>query len=193
MYNGAKHKVTSLKHKITSEGVKCVEVSKNNLEYCKWISKVHAAQLLLINCDIQNDFEKFSYEEDGIIIRSFSEDCKKCGACCVWQLVLLTPNDDGIDEKYTQYTEMHFVDWESTRKMRLDTESGACSALRGAVGIDCECEIYDKRPAMCRTFRPGSHYCRAVRRTLEQEKTMACGTKHGKKSKTKSKKSKGGA
>ena len=43
-------------------------------------------------------------------------------------------------------------------------DDGRCGALKGQPGIAVSCGIYDRRPAVCADFQPGSDFCRDARR-----------------------------
>ena len=78
------------------------------------------------------------------------DDCKRCGACCIDQLLPLVPDDQ---------VPIHMINGAV-----MGTQGGRCIALRGRLGIDPRCSIYDQRPMVCRVFPPGSQQCHTIRR-----------------------------
>lgn len=67
-----------------------------------------------------------------------------------------------------------FALWEGeigTRAMR--TVGGRCAALRGEPGEACRCACYARRPAVCRSFTPGSRECLEARETLVADRLAA--------------------
>lgn len=76
-------------------------------------------------------------------------DCRKCGACCVDQLILVR-DDDRVP--------MMMVDGDFMRR-----QLGRCVALCGRVGINTHCSIYSQRPAICRAMIPGVKECLIIR------------------------------
>ncbi len=86
-------------------------------------------------------------------------DCRKCGACCVGQLVVLVKGDERVP-----------IPVRSRDGMRLgEAADGRCIALTGRIGIDVSCSVYDQRPKMCRAFAPESEHCKRLRRHMGLE------------------------
>lgn len=79
-------------------------------------------------------------------------DCTKCGACCMGQLVLLMPADK---------VPLMMRDDRGVAQMR--EVCGRCVALRGRLGIDTTCSIYEDRPEICRVLKPGCWACIDIR------------------------------
>jgi Fe-S-cluster containining protein len=79
-------------------------------------------------------------------------DCRKCGACCGEQLIVLTSRDARVP-----------VAMRSPDGCWLGQQSGRCVALAGRIGIDPRCTIYEARPEMCRAFGAGSAHCQMIR------------------------------
>ena len=84
-------------------------------------------------------------------------DCRKCGACCVEQVILLRQSD---------HVPLAMRDGMFMRK-----QGGRCVALAGRVGVDCRCSIYTQRPEICRVMKPGVHQCHMIRASLYLEPT----------------------
>ena len=98
-------------------------------------------------------------------------DCQRCGACCVPP----APYDgtcyvslDGQEAKQMRrlgVTVVHGLgdSFLGCRPHRGAGGRPACVALRGKVGTNCHCSIYDDRPHVCRWFEVGSRLCREAR------------------------------
>lgn len=79
-------------------------------------------------------------------------DCLKCGACCIEAgRVTVSPQDP--TPKYL--TQKHNLESRCMAKYM----GGRCKALKGVIGESVSCSIYDRRPAVCRQFKPGSEGC----------------------------------
>ena len=99
-------------------------------------------------------------------------DCTACGACC-------TNPDENRAEGFVDYVEVRprdalldrpdlvrrlvVYDQGGVPHLRLDA-SGRCVALRGKVGQNVRCSIYEHRPLACRKVEPGSERCLLHRR-----------------------------
>ncbi|MGU3659522.1 YkgJ family cysteine cluster protein [Methylobacterium fujisawaense] len=96
-------------------------------------------------------------------------DCQACGACCVAAgPVAVYPADDRVPRHRTRSVRrmIGFASYEAddgVRCMKAD-DDGSCDALKGQPGIAVSCGIYDRRPAVCADFQPGSDSCRDARR-----------------------------
>ncbi len=101
-------------------------------------------------------------------------DCRKCGICCVsltWgdTYVDVTPADEKRLGK--RFVRLHVIHGEiRTRPTTNKTgpikgvEDCRCVALRGSIGKQVSCTIYENRPKVCRkALRPGDSQCLAVR------------------------------
>jgi Fe-S-cluster containining protein len=107
------------------------------------------------------------------MVRPVTEfDCQKCGACCC------NP-DENRAEGYPYYVEIqapsrlltmddlrkrHVVhDEQGVPHLRLDP-AGRCTALRGPLGKNVTCVVYDDRPRGCRLVEAGSPRCLQARK-----------------------------
>ncbi len=102
-----------------------------------------------------------------------ASSCLGCGACCV------------EDHEYfpSGYAHLSRDDYEriphplrnllvtadgSYMRAQWRTHGGVsrftCAALKGTVGVDARCSIYDDRPRVCRWFKPGETMCLDARR-----------------------------
>jgi Fe-S-cluster containining protein len=112
-------------------------------------------------------------------------DCRNCGACCtyfhksddndpnypLWG-VPINPLFNQVPSKFVQIGRRlricdsqidadNGISYETTRFVRPD--GFKCSALKGTVGSDVSCVIYDNRPPVCRNFTAGSERCLEAR------------------------------
>lgn len=100
------------------------------------------------------------------------KDCVSCGACCGpplynetwpvlgWKDVLRL---HAMDNKYhlkVLKTEMGSI----AIKTKTDKQGTRCTELKGTVGQNVACGIYEHRPEVCRQFQPDSDMCRDARR-----------------------------
>lgn len=106
--------------------------------------------------------------------------CQSCGACCVSSIdddryVELTDKD--VERLSSYYQRKHVVKEEFrgaiagipryTLKTKRDKEGNiVCVALRGKIGQHVTCMIYDRRPDICRQFKPGGKQCDDTREEL---------------------------
>lgn len=101
------------------------------------------------------------------------DTCVSCGACCAEAgFVAVRPSDE-TPNSYTR----------PTRGLGLPREmavslgprclkrgpGGRCTALTGTIGTRVACGIYDRRPAVCRQFEPGSPGCLEARLTMRHK------------------------
>jgi len=90
-------------------------------------------------------------------------DCQRCGGCCAWSEtwpVLMGPRDgEGIPDD--------LIDFDNER---MQSHGHRCAALDGVIGTRVGCDVYDKRPLVCREFQSGSDDCLMVRRELGLER-----------------------
>jgi len=97
-------------------------------------------------------------------------DCQQCGACCSNQqaaaavgYVRLTKHES----KQMKRLGLSVVQSDNKSLLgtrnRVETTHPVCVALRGHVGEQCGCAIYELRPHNCRQFEVGSSLCRTAR------------------------------
>lgn len=81
-------------------------------------------------------------------------DCESCGACCAyswtWPTFVGVHDGDGVPRHLTE-----------NGRMRCDGDR--CTALRGIIGDEVTCIVYEDRPLVCMEFAAGSDACHAVR------------------------------
>jgi Fe-S-cluster containining protein len=96
-------------------------------------------------------------------------DCTHCGACCVSDFdavdyVHMLPQDverltEDEQETYV-HVERSFGSPQTSMKTSYDSRDNCrCKALRGVLGEQVSCAIYDKRPNVCRNFTAGDSVC----------------------------------
>ena len=111
--------------------------------------------------------------------RLTSEDCRRCGICCTsltWgeTYVNLTPEDERRLGK--RYVRLYVISSEIRTRPTLNrtgplkgVEDCRCVSLRGSIGKQVSCSIYEKRPDVCRkALKPGDRQCREVRRMFKE-------------------------
>jgi Fe-S-cluster containining protein len=80
-------------------------------------------------------------------------ECKKCGACCKWEgVVLLTPEDAtgisnylSIDKK--DFLKRHTEKYKTDRVLKNKLNSSSCTFLE-----DNKCSVWDAKPEQCNDF-----------------------------------------
>lgn len=88
-------------------------------------------------------------------------DCQRCGACCSfkwsWPVLRRDRSDAALIPREMVREDLPL----------LRTCGDRCVALRGIVGQEVACGIYEVRPAACRGFVPGSVLCREAREKFQ--------------------------
>lgn len=95
-------------------------------------------------------------------------DCLKCGACCVEAGVVFVYPDEKIAAR-TKPLRQRFAKHYPDLKMReLDRHcEGRCKSLKGVVGKNASCGVYENRPRVCRQFEPRSEGCISSRQDAD--------------------------
>ena len=81
--------------------------------------------------------------------------CTSCGACCATYCVLFPRNE--LDSEPGGWVPTAFTEASSDRGVRMrgtKDRPRRCLALRGTIGVDVSCTIYQHRPSPCRAFAP---------------------------------------
>ncbi|MFP5261811.1 MAG: YkgJ family cysteine cluster protein [Blastocatellia bacterium] len=106
-------------------------------------------------------------------------DCQTCGACCAAEH-LGTVEVSHYDRTPREYTASLPGPWSNEitgqlqRGLRLMRRvGGRCAALPDDVGRHVSCAVYDRRPAICRRFTPGSDKCLGARALYRIDKRRA--------------------
>jgi Fe-S-cluster containining protein len=101
--------------------------------------------------------------------------CLACGACCLADYAdvsYVSVSEQDYDQltPHEQETLVHTDHVGLIRRRSLRTASRAsdcrCIALRGNVGSEVTCSIYERRPGVCRRFEPGGTACSLARRPV---------------------------
>ena len=92
-------------------------------------------------------------------------ECVTCGLCCSFPLIVPVTLRDS--ERLKSYCDILLDD--SEHEIVVDRvlprgEDGRCVNLRGTLGQEIGCTIYEDRPRVCRDFDAGSDRCHAYRR-----------------------------
>jgi uncharacterized protein len=85
-------------------------------------------------------------------------DCQSCGACCAYSADwprFSTEEDAELDRIPEELV--------AADQSGMRCEGGRCTALRGEVGKQTTCAIYDIRPHVCRACMPGGGDCLMAR------------------------------
>ena len=102
-------------------------------------------------------------------------DCRRCGACCIsnWDAEAYVYVDDvdiaRLQGSYTKRTVKRLIACADDPLERgLGTKTNkqghiVCVGLRGSVGKQCSCRLYETRPRACQQFKPGSLACKGAR------------------------------
>lgn len=126
-----------------------------------------------------------------------SEDCRKCGACCVApydqdSFCDVMPEDaERLGKKFVRLNVLQsrsidvlaaaidgsYYPSGAIKTKWLTPRSGAlkgyrfntCAALRGSVMSNVSCSVYENRPRVCReAVKPGDRACREIRKTFKE-------------------------
>jgi len=104
-------------------------------------------------------------------------DCTTCGACCArrWSIPV-TPEDlarmkpatrlailQPPVDRFERLVSAHLDPTGVRMPLKRTGAQTRCRMLRGRVGRDATCSIYDERPDTCRAFEKGSAQCHEVR------------------------------
>jgi uncharacterized protein len=87
--------------------------------------------------------------------------CQHCGACCAAFRVSFywaEAPQGGLPDELIERVNAHLACMTGTNQ-----QAPRCSALRGEVGNDVICVVYDARPSPCREVQPGSEKCNKAR------------------------------
>jgi len=98
-------------------------------------------------------------------------DCQACGACCAVEAS--SGVHARLDEEDAKAIPIGFqsliVETDRGKFLGVKTSGNGvevCTALKGSIGNQCRCIIYDQRPMVCRLFEPGSSECLSARKRL---------------------------
>lgn len=120
----------------------------------------------------------------GASLKKEISNCRTCGACCVapyeaTEFVDLLPKDfeqlsKGYQRRVNEQGAFGALDLVSVcLPVVVTVDETRCLALRGTVMGRVCCAIYERRPYVCRIFKPDSRDCFAVRRSMENNVVRA--------------------
>ena len=110
------------------------------------------------------------------ILKKGPTECAGCGSCCeFFQAIDVFEEETNFqwlkangyiteDNEHTMYA------------MKQVEDSTRCIALRGEVGKDASCSIYENRPEVCRIFTGGSDRCRSILKLENYDCFVNCQT-----------------
>jgi Fe-S-cluster containining protein len=93
--------------------------------------------------------------EEGTAMKGKSGNCTRCGACCATFLVTFLREE--LDSEPGGWVPTEFTEPIYGRGAHMSGthhHPRRCVALRGTVGVDACCAIYQQRPSPCRDFAP---------------------------------------
>jgi uncharacterized protein len=91
-------------------------------------------------------------------------DCQTCGACCCFDKEDETFIPISADEQKKLPRRFQFrIIGRELQTMKKRSGHVACVALKGTVGEDVRCEMYNVRPSICEEFKVGSKACLKAR------------------------------
>jgi Fe-S-cluster containining protein len=88
-------------------------------------------------------------------MRGGKETCTQCGACCATYAVRFLRHE--LDSEPEGWVPTGFTDPLDDRGVQMrgtNHRPRRCVALRGTIGVDVGCAIYQQRPSPCRAFSP---------------------------------------
>ena len=81
--------------------------------------------------------------------------CTGCGACCAtYRVSFLCHEIDSTPGGWVPAELAEPIDERGARMRGTDDRPPRCVALRGTVGSEVSCAIYERRPSPCRAFAP---------------------------------------
>jgi Fe-S-cluster containining protein len=81
--------------------------------------------------------------------------CVACGACCAYFRASFYWSESdlattgGVPQELTEHLQSHYLVMKGT-----DSRTPWCIALKGIIGAQVRCDIYDRRSSVCRNFPP---------------------------------------
>jgi Fe-S-cluster containining protein len=96
--------------------------------------------------------------------------CQECGACCGpesynegWAGALTIDDMDRLGKRIVRLHVLKDTDGERLIKTHWTDNGQVCVLLKGQVGQNVTCSIYDKRPQACRDYAAGDERCLSAR------------------------------
>lgn len=140
-------------------------------------------QLIQVTREKQNAIYVVSPE----LRETYAAECKSCGACCSRFFWDKQP-ENSVDLSAGEVRQKNLWHWVqqvsllkvyvfkyaqrrpalnrmqyALRKIRNAEGWWTCAALRGKIGEQVSCAVYDRRPETCRAYAPGGESCQRVR------------------------------
>lgn len=102
-------------------------------------------------------------------------ECMTCGGCCATFVNISVKPDNPIASKDCWEVSKQGKNGEIIvdRLIKRRKEDYFCTGLKGTVGENVSCRLYENRPDSCRQFEAGSDRCHAVRRAFGIEPYMS--------------------
>lgn len=88
---------------------------------------------------------------------NFEKICTKCGACCAYFRILLSPADLLLMENHLLDRHISMVEQIGDYLYIMkgtSSPNSRCVALEGEIGKLVKCKIYEIRPQICKDFNP---------------------------------------
>ena len=107
------------------------------------------------------------YVSDSVTVRSGEPipECITCGACCdIFAVVPMAVAESERLGDFIEVTADPELDVVVDRLVKRDFVTGRCANLRGEIGREIGCSVYELRPSVCRAFEAGSDKCHELRR-----------------------------
>lgn len=103
--------------------------------------------------------------------------CINCGACCSLYVVRFNKNEiNPINSQFVEFYNKKEVVMKGTKKYN----TSSCVCLKGEIGKNVFCSIYEHRPNVCRQFNPltknntQNPRCRKARKKLGLHPDLDC-------------------
>ena len=86
--------------------------------------------------------------------------CQECGACCAYK----DPKWVEVNDQDAIHIPKEMLQDGDVFDLAMTMGSGRCCALKGDIGKQVECIIYEFRPRICKSVMPGSALCLFMRK-----------------------------
>lgn len=100
-------------------------------------------------------------------------ECTTCGICCF--LPLIVPVTKAESERLTSYCDILLDGADEdivVDRVLARSDDGRCRNLKGTLGENIGCSVYEDRPQVCRDFEAGSDRCHEYRRMFDLENQL---------------------
>jgi uncharacterized protein len=96
---------------------------------------------------------------DEMMPEAAPNPCQSCGACCAY-----SANWPRFTIEEDEALDLIPAELVNDRLSGMRCEGDRCAALKGKVGSQTACGIYEIRPDVCRTCMPGDPECAMARK-----------------------------